>query len=309
MIIRRAIYLVILGLICPWQPAGAAQGFIDDSGRRIVVKRPFTRIISLYGAHTENLFSLGLDRRIVGVSTSETYPPGALRKKTFSYRDDPERILAARPDLVLIRPMIYGGHRALVDQLERAGVRVVSLQPTTVEQMYGYWLKLGLLTGRQKQAKVMIARFKAGLKAIEARVAGVPPSKRPRVYFEAIHRRMKTFAPRSMAVFVLTAAGGVNVARKAKSVRGTNIAFFGKERILSHAERIDVYLAQVGPMNRVSIDTIKNESGFAAIKAVRQGRIYLVNEKIVSRPTMRLLIGTRKIKALLYPGLRDRGPK
>ncbi|HDM78292.1 MAG TPA: ABC transporter substrate-binding protein, partial [Deltaproteobacteria bacterium] len=141
----------------------AETSFVDRSGNRIVVTKPFHRIISLYGAHSENLFSLGLDKEVIGVSKNEAYPPLALTKPVFSYHDDAEKFLAAKPDLVLIRPMIARGYPNLVMKLKRAGVRVVSLQPSTVEEMFSYWKKLGMLTGREKEAYRMITKFKEGL--------------------------------------------------------------------------------------------------------------------------------------------------
>ena len=112
---------------------------------------------------------------------------------------------------------------------------------------------------------------------------------------------MKTFAPGSMAIFALQTAGGINVAQDAEPVRRTNIAAYGKERIMSHADRIDVYLAQFGEMNRPTVDMIRNEPGFNAIKAVRNDEIYLIDEMIVSRPTLRLLDGIQEIGSTLYP--------
>ena len=41
---------------------------VDQAGRKIHVREPFKRVISLYGAHTENLFSLGLKKEIIGSS-------------------------------------------------------------------------------------------------------------------------------------------------------------------------------------------------------------------------------------------------
>ncbi len=109
---------------------------IDQAGRKIVINDPHHRIISLYGAHTENLFQLGLDKEIIGVSRNEDYPTQALEKRVFSYHDDPEKFLAARPDLVLVRPMIDRGYPQLVARLEKSGITVASLQPGTVEEMY-----------------------------------------------------------------------------------------------------------------------------------------------------------------------------
>jgi len=114
---------------------------------------------------------------------------------------------------------------------------------------------------------------------------------------------MKTFAPTAMAIMSLTIAGGINVAADADSVRGTNIAYFGKERILARGHRIDIYLAQQGPMNQTSIEQIRSEPGFSAIKAVREGQIHLIDEAIVSRPTLRLITGICRIGAILDPDI------
>ena len=277
------------------------KSFIDRSGNRIVIEMPFKRIISLYGAHTENLFSLGLDEEIIGVSKNEAYPPRATTRPFFSYHDDAEKFIASHPDLVLIRPMIARGYANLVLKLQRAGITVVSLQPRTVDEMYSYWKKLGMLTGKEREAGEMIKEFKAGLKKVDLLVKGIPSSRKKKVYFEAIHSKMKTFSPSSIAVFALKTAGGINIAEDTEARRGTNIAAYGKEHILSHAKEIDVYLAQRGAMNHAKIRRIKEEGGFRAIKAVKQGNIYIIDEKIVSRPTMRLLDGIYEIGRILYP--------
>ncbi|MBW2016827.1 MAG: ABC transporter substrate-binding protein [Deltaproteobacteria bacterium] len=298
------VFLLLL-LALPF--SGYAGGPETGPERDFPAGRPYRRIISLYPAHTENLFSLGLRKEIIGVSKKEACPPGAGVKPLFSYHDDPERLLAAKPDLVLIRPMIEHGYPGLVSKLRGAGIRVVSIQPKSVEEMFRYWKELGTLTGREREAARMIDTFKRGLQWVASRLDTVPPGLRKRVYFEAIHSKMKTFSPSSIAMFVLKSAGGINVAGDARTVRQTNIAAYGKERILSHGDEIDVYLAQHGTMNPVTIRQIMEEPGFRAIRAVREGEVYLVDEKIVSRPTLRLLEGIREIARILYPD-RFEGP-
>ena len=275
------------------------QTVIDQAGRSFSVPKPFERIISLYGAHTENLFALGAGHFVIGVSPIEDFPPEARQKPVFSYHDDPEKFMAARPDLVLVRPMIDRGYPQFVQRLEKSGIAVVSLQPGTVEEMLTYWEILGLLVGRRDQAVAMAARFRQAVSQIRSLTDAVTPRKR--VYFEAIHDKMKTFSPDSMAVFALEAAGGINVARDAQPVRDTNIAAYGKERILAQASEIDVFLAQSGTMNPASIEMIRAESGFQAIRAVKNNQIFIIDERLVSRPTLRLLDGIFEIGKILYP--------
>ena len=313
LIALMAIWFVVALLVwCPWAASASAGNTLrivndhtigDQAGRTIVVKKPFRRIISLYGAHTENLFALGLDTEIIGVSPHEKYPPAATAKPVYSYHDDPEKFLAARPDLVLVRPMIDRGYPKLIRRLNTSGIRVVSMQPATVEEMQRYWHMLGILTGRRAEATRMVTRFQSGLAGFESLRHRI--GARKRVYFEAIHNKMKTFAPHAMAIFALETAGGINVAVDARQVRTTNIAFYGKERILSRAAEIDVYLAQKGAMNQPSVEMIKSEPGFAVIKAVKQDQVFIIDEMIISRPTLRLLEGIFRIGHILYPRVFD----
>lgn len=279
----------------------AADFVVDRAGRNLPTEKPFTRIIALYAAHTENLFALGLADAVVGVPRNTGWPPEASEKPVFSYHDDPERFMAARPDLVLVRPMIDRVYAPFVQKLEQAGIAVASLQPVGMADMFDYWRDLGRLTGREAAAEAMVRRFQAGISEIRACVARIPPDRRKRVYFEAIHSKMKTFAPEATPIFVLEAAGGVNAAPDALQMRQTNIAAYGKERILARGEEIDVFLAQQGPMNPVRREDILAEPGFQAIRAVREGRVFVVDERIVSRPGPRLLEGVRRIAEILYP--------
>lgn len=295
---RILLTIVFTLLLCT---TAHAQTLTDDTGRTITFDKPFTRIISLYGAHTENLFGLGLDQEIIGVSTGEDYPLGALSKPSFNSRDGVEKFLAAEPDLILVRPMHMRAYAGLWKALERRGVSVVALQPDSVEAMYGYWRNLGHLTGRETRAEYMIEDFQDGVRRAEERLDSLPGDDRPGVFFESIHSKYATFSPGSMPLFVLEKAGGNNMAADARPRHGTNIADYGMERVLTRGAKIDVYLAQHGTMNEVSVPDIVNAPAASRIKAVLSRNVFLVDERMVSRPTMRLLQGIDTVFRLLHP--------
>lgn len=280
--------------------AETAKSLVDSSGQTVTIPQPFKRIISLYSAHTENLCSLGAAEQLVGIDSGDDSPAAVSGKPSYSYREDPEKFLAARPDLVLVRPMIERSYPEFINKLRQAGITVVSLQPNTMEEMFDYWRNLGLLTGRQQEAEAMIATFTARLAKVQDSLKDISPAQRPKVYFESIHAKMKTFAPESIGAYVLEQAGGIHLAADAEQVRETNIASYGKERLLSRGEEIDIYLAQQGKMNPVDKDTIRNEPGFQAIKAVREDKVYLIEEALVSRPTLRILDGIEQLNSLFY---------
>ncbi len=282
-----------------WVPFCGAKTIVDHRGRTIDFSAPFSRIISLYGAHTENLFYLGAESQVVGVSINDEYPDQVRDKQAFSYHDDPEKILSIRPDLVLIRPMIDNGYPRFVRQLEGYGITVVSLQPSSVEEMYEYWMVLGTLTGKDLSAQNLVKEFRGRIQKVQALTGKIPNKKR--VYFQAIHSRMKTFTPEAMPIFALETAGGINVAADAIASRNTNVAIYGKEQILAKAGDIDVFLAQQGVMNPIEKAQILAEPGFQIIKAIKEGQVYMIDENIVSRPVPRLFKGVLAIGKLLYP--------
>jgi len=278
----------------------SADSITDSNGVEIKFKSPFHRIISLYPAHTENLIQLGAGARIIAVSKNSSESAKKLKVPIISTSDNAERYLKLNPDLILIRPMHYRAHKSLFKTLEKLGVTVAALQPVSIEEMYKYWLKLGKLSGKEADAEKMVKGFKDELKKYTEKSSAIPEMKRKKVYFESIHSRMRTFSKKSMAIFVLKNAGGINIADDAVAVHSSNIASYSKEKILAKADQIDVFLSQKGRMNNITVDKIKNEPGFQVIKAVKNNKIYLVSEKIVSRPTPNLLKGIKTIYEILY---------
>jgi iron complex transport system substrate-binding protein len=279
---------------------------IDSSGQKLQINKTFSRIISLYSAHTENLCSLGAEPLLVGVGKGDDYPPSITGKADFSYREDPEKFIAGRPDLVLVRPMIERSHPEFIKKLRQSGIIVISLQPNNIGEIFDYWQTLGTLTGKEIEAKEMVATFNNRLAKVQERLQNVSPDLRPKVYFESIHSKIKTFATDSIAAYVLEQAGGVNAATDAEQVRDTNIAAYGKERLLSRGEMIDFFVTQEGKMNPIEKQTILEEPGFQAIKAVREGKVVLIAEALVSRPTLRILDGIEQLHAALYPELQQK---
>jgi len=258
-------------------------------------ERIYGRVVSLYPAHAENLAAMGAEDVLVGVSE----PMGSI--PVVNARDGAEAIVALKPDLVLARPMHRSTHPALIQQLESLGITVACMLPGTMEEIEPYWLSLGRFTGREDKAEAMAVKFRQGLEVLARRMETITPDSRKHVFFEAIHRQMKTVSPNSMAAFVLKAGGGINAAQDADPVQEFNVAHYGLERIIALGDSVDVYLSQRGPMNPVSVEEIQSTPGLKSLKAVREGRVYLVDEALVSRPTPRLLDGIHAVAAILYP--------
>lgn len=306
-LLRIAILILLsaalTGCGAPQQETNPTDGkivIIDDLNKKIVFKQPAKRIISLYSAHTENLVALGLDAEIIGVSTTES-DPAVKNKPVFDYRADPEKVLDAQPDAVIIRPFIKQSFPDFVKTLEQANIKVICLYPEKFEEFDRYIQKLALLTGRETQAAAKLAAFHDKLRTVAEYTAKAQVKKR--IYFEATATEYRTITADSMPGTVLKHAGALNVADDAQPLKATgSIAAYGSERLLMKADEIDVFLAQRGPMNPgITPEAIKRRPGFDKIKAVRDGQVYIVDEKLVSSPTFRLAEGVEQLAKLIYP--------
>ena len=298
-----ACFLLLLPINYATEAAAGQIGIIDDLGQEFRLERPATRIISLYSAHTENLFALGLNDEIIGIGRTESYPPAALEKPRFDYRSDPEKVIAANPDLVVIRPFIQRSHPEFVQLLTQVGIPVVALYPDGFDAFDDYIRQLAALTGRQKEADRLLEDFSRQIQSIRARTATIAP--KMRVYFESVENGYKTVTPDSLPALAIAWAGGINIAGEAKAVRkGSSIALYGIEKLLEQGDDIDVYLVQQGAMHAgATAKSVAKRPGFHVIRAVQDERVYSIDEKLISSPTFRYVEGIRLLTRLLYPDI------
>jgi iron complex transport system substrate-binding protein len=138
--------------------------------------QPATRIISLVPALTEILFAIGAGPQVIAVSSFDDDPPEVLKLPRVGALLDPdtERILAMRPDLVLV----YGSQTQLESQLTRVGIRAFAYRHGGLADIAPAFRSMGELTGRRAEANRIVEDIERRLVAVRARVAGRP---RPRV--------------------------------------------------------------------------------------------------------------------------------
>jgi iron complex transport system substrate-binding protein len=116
----------------------------------------------------------------------------------------------------------------------------------------------------------------------------------------AMHARRKTFAPDSIPAGLLTLAGGTNLAADAKQSSG-NIAEYGAERLAVLAPQITCLVVSVGRMNAVTRAEIDSDPILKTSPAVKSGRVLLIDEALLARPTPRLAEGLKVLRSFLHP--------
>ena len=271
---------------------------ISESGKIVDLTKPHTRIISLYGAHTDVLVSIGAKENLIGVEKSSS----DLGIEVFSFKDSVEKFISAKPDLILVRPMIRDRFSGLIRSLNNANITVVTIKPKKFEEIDNYWMTLGKLSGHENESVQYIKDFYIDLAELKNKADSIPIEKRKTVFFEARHKNNQTTSLEGIPSYILKVLNIENIAYDAvPTKKGSSVANFPKELLLSRGEKIDIYISQYGAMNRSTIDIIKKAAGYNAIRAVRENKIYIIDEYDVSRPTGGLLEGIKKIGHIVYP--------
>ena len=119
----------------PFMTNLTSRTFIDDTGRKLYVATPPTRIASLAPSVTEMLFALGADEQVVAVTDFCDYPPGAARKpKIGSTKPNIETLVALKADLILApRAFIDSTVIAKLDSLK---IPTYILEAKTIEDIF-----------------------------------------------------------------------------------------------------------------------------------------------------------------------------
>jgi len=147
---------------------------LDASGRRVSLDLPPRRILSLVPSASETLVSLGAIGLLVGRTDFDTSAAlSHLPSVGGGLNPNPEAILALEPDLVI--RFAGGSDPSTPLRLDRMGIPHLAIQPNGIRDIRKSILDLGLVTGRQEEARALLARMDETLSDIRERVSHRPP--------------------------------------------------------------------------------------------------------------------------------------
>ncbi|MEA1063656.1 vitamin B12 ABC transporter substrate-binding protein BtuF [Erwinia sp. HR93] len=164
------------------------------------------RVISLSPANTELAFAAGIVP--VAVSEHSDYPPAALPiERVANWQGvDSERILTLKPDLILA--WRGGNARRPLDQLASQGIRVLWLDPNSVEDIAKALRELAAWSPHPEQALRAADELLAQWQALKTRYRGAPSQK---VFVQFGDKPLFTMADGTLQQTILHACGGINI--------------------------------------------------------------------------------------------------
>jgi iron complex transport system substrate-binding protein len=264
----------------------------DDLGHEISLRDPAKRIIPLYGAFAEMLFALGAGREVVARTQADQFPPEitGLPSVGTHMRPNVEMIIGLKPDLVVQSASRWEA-AADMARLESAGIPVAVFSPNTFEEIFLTIERLAILVGRPEQGREEVAKLQKRLLDVRDRLQSV--KERPRVFFEVRPEPLTAAGRGSIVQEIITAAGAVNVIKSEKAMLQYNF-----EALL--VADPDVYIVQRGPMSHNPLPPNKRPH-FDQLRAVRKGKVILVDEYLYSRPGPRCVEAVEQLARALCP--------
>lgn len=238
------------------------------------------KIVSLAPHITELLFSLGVGKRIVGTVSYSDYPAQAkeIRRIGDAANLDMEAILALAPDLVIAWQS--GTPESSLSQLESLGFTVYTVPTRGLKGIAENIMELGELVGEAGRAEQQAAEFTRQISQLKKRYAH---QQKLSVFYQIWHQPLMTINGEHAIDDVIEVCGGVNLFAGLSTLAPQ----IGLESVIQRNP--DVILISSGASD--SDDAAQMWRKWNNVKAVRNGRIYLVPWDLISRQSMRILKG------------------
>jgi iron complex transport system substrate-binding protein len=167
---------------------------------------------------------------------------------------------------------------------------------------------LGQVFERETQAQKIIDFYDKYQKIIDDRLANVPESSRPKVFFEMHAGAYHTGSPESQFYQQIELAGGVNIARGlADNPLGDDTEVSAEWVIERNPDYIVREVSSLGYMarDRATVKAIYDETsarpGLDNTDAIKRGNLLLIGNDIISRPGY--IVGVCHLAKEFFPDL------
>ena len=263
----------------------AARGAIvmqDASGQEVQLAGPARRVVSLAPYLTELLFDLGAGDRLVGTIDPSDYPAAAARIPRVGTYDrlDYERIVALRPDLVLL--WLSGNGRDELEHLRHLGLKVFAMEPRHLDGIARSLERLGELVGKTDQGRQEARDYRNRLAKLTHDYSRRKPV---RVFFQIWSQPLMTVGGPQLITSVLKRCGGRNIFADQPQPALT----VSTEAVIRRKPQAIVATAGAGPNPLARWRRLKG------IPAVQNQNLILLNTQTLGRATPRVLEGMRQL--------------
>jgi len=272
-----------------------AVSVTDMMGRAVELPAPAARVVAIDAASCEIVSALGAEAALVGRGEYCDYPASVQSVPAVQSGNttNVEQIIALQPQVVFMNTMAQASDQ--VDQLEKAGIRVVVSTAADIAGVYASIGLIGACLGKTAEAEALIDGMKADFDEIRNAVPAGAAEKS--VYFEVSPLEYGLWTA-GKDTFMDEIAGMLRLSNSFADVSGW--AEVSQEQVLQRDPDYIVTISMYGGAGPDPVEEILSRGGWDQLKAVRNKDVYLVNADELSRPGPRLADGARKIFDIVY---------
>ncbi len=258
----------------------------DSYGKEITLTKEPEKIISAAPNITEIIFKIGAEDKLVGRTDYCDYPESVSSIESIGTMRTPdiEKILSLEPDMVIASTHFNEENS---QKLQDAGINVISLyEENDVNGVYTMIETLGTALNRNDEAQNTVNEMKDTIGKVTDAVSGL---EEPTVYYVVGYGEGGDFsAPENTFVGgLIKLAGGKNI------VPASDSWSFTLESLLE----ADPYIIVVRKGEK---DAFMNADGYKELTAVKEGRVYEIDNNLIDRQGYRNAEGVLKLAEIFH---------
>lgn len=249
--------------------ACSARTVTDELGRAVDVPDHPHRLVCLMPNVVDDVYALGAGADVIAVTDYTKYPTEARTKPSVGLPLTPsmETILSMHPDLVLGSADLSSTE--ILRQLEHLGIAVFMIAPHGVEGIYQSISSLGRALNREDSARELVGRLREREAAVRRRVSGKPVVS---ILMPVWYDPIVTIGKHAFVTDLIDIAGGHSVTSDIEQ-EWPEVSL---EAVLARAPEALLLIRG----SKMSMEQIQGRPGWANMPAVKNNRVYYVDDRI-----------------------------
>lgn len=255
-------------------------------------KESFNRIISISPALTETIYLLESEDKLIANTTYCIRPENAEYKEKIGNITDIniEKIIVLKPDLILATTMT---RYEKIQQLIKLGYKVeIFYEPKNYNEVCGHFKRISILLNKEKKADEIIKNSNSFINEITQKIKN---QNKYKVFIQIGKDPLFTVSKNSFINDYIELSGGINIAKDA--ING----LYNRESVIKSNPDI-IIITEMGIQAGEEIIVWKK---FKSINAVKNNRIYVIDEYLVCSPNpLTFCSGLKEFIKIIHPELK-----
>lgn len=279
---------------------------VDSEGYETSLDAVPQKIISLAPSVTPILYEIGVGDKVIGVTSYDDAPynftawfeAGNMTCAGGYSTPNLEAIASLNPDLIFSTNI----NDPYIPNIRDLGYKVIVVGPNSVEGVFQTINLIGKATGAENNAAAFVDSLSDKIDRVEQKIAEANIAEKPTVYYEVWcdSSGLMTAGGSSWISDVISKAGGINLfANETQEYPNTS-----SEVIIELNPDVMLFPTSMGSdPSYGTIEEVKARGGWSVINAVKNNRIYVLDEDILNEPGVRIADQVEIIASCLFPQL------